>query len=94
MSEAQTDARASDNAWHLDKRVPIALILALLLQTASGVWWGARIDARVAALEATDLSRASSNERLARVEENLKAQSETLVRIDRRLERMEERRTR
>jgi hypothetical protein len=92
MSEAPPESQAREDAWHLDKRVPIALILALLLQTASVVWWGARIDARVAMLEATDVSRASSSERLARVEENLKAQSETLVRIDHRLERMEERR--
>jgi hypothetical protein len=27
--------------WHLDKRVPIALIVTIALQTAMGVWWAA-----------------------------------------------------
>lgn len=73
-----------EEAWHLDKRVPIALLFAILLQTGMGVWWGARIDARVAALEQTDVTRATTSERLARVET-------VLASIDRRLERMEDR---
>jgi TolA-binding protein len=40
------DAVASDD-WHLDKRVPITLILALLAQTAGMVWWAASISGRV-----------------------------------------------
>ena len=32
--------------WHLDKRVPLALIFAILLQTVGIVWWAASIDAR------------------------------------------------
>jgi hypothetical protein len=33
--------------WHLDKRVPIALILALVMQTAGMVWWAAGLTHRV-----------------------------------------------
>jgi hypothetical protein len=93
MPEGETQPAARE-AWHLDRRVPVAIILALLLQTVTVVWWGAQMDARVATLELHDLSNGPTSERLARVEENLKAQGETLVRIDRRLERMEERRVR
>ena len=25
--------------WHLDKRIPIALILAIIVQSAGAVWW-------------------------------------------------------
>ena len=34
-------------SWHLDKRVPITLILALLAQTAGMVWWAATLSSRV-----------------------------------------------
>lgn len=37
--------------WHLDKRVPIALILTVLLQTLSIVWWASNMTARVASVE-------------------------------------------
>jgi hypothetical protein len=29
--------------WHLDKRIPIALIVTIALQTAMAVWWAAAI---------------------------------------------------
>jgi hypothetical protein len=38
-------------SWHLDKRVPIAMIAALLFQTAGLVWWAAKLDGRVGELE-------------------------------------------
>ena len=37
--------------WHLDKRVPIALIFAIALQTGGALWWAASIQARVGANE-------------------------------------------
>lgn len=33
--------------WHLDKRVPVALIFAILLQTGTAFWWAASIQERV-----------------------------------------------
>lgn len=33
--------------WHLDKRVPIALILAILAQTFAAVWWAASVNSQV-----------------------------------------------
>jgi len=41
---------ASEN-WHLDKRIPVALIIALLMQFGLGVWWIASIEGRVTSLE-------------------------------------------
>ena len=46
----------TEQEWHLDKRVPVALILALVLQAGTFGWWGASIQARVDAME-RDLSR-------------------------------------
>jgi peptidoglycan hydrolase CwlO-like protein len=39
--------------WHLDKRVPIALIVTLCLQTSAAIWWAASINERMAVNEAT-----------------------------------------
>lgn len=72
-------------SWHLDKRVPVAIILTLLLQFAGIVWFASQLSARVDVLERALLSAPADRERLVRVET-------TVVAIDRRLERMEERR--
>jgi uncharacterized protein YlxW (UPF0749 family) len=39
--------------WHLDKRVPIALIFTLFVQTAAAIWWAASINERMAVNEST-----------------------------------------
>ena len=38
--------------WHLDKRVPVALIVTLLAQMAVAVWWARGVDSDVTALKA------------------------------------------
>lgn len=35
------------NDWHLDKKVPIALIVTLLLQAALGIVWASRMSVEV-----------------------------------------------
>lgn len=56
---ATTDP-ASGN-WHLDKRIPIALIMAVVVQTIGAVWWAATISAQV---EAGSVERARLEERI------------------------------
>ena len=41
----------SEARWHLEKRVPIALIVAMFVQSAGLVWWVSKLDSRVAAVE-------------------------------------------
>lgn len=36
---------ASQSGWHLDRRVPAALIIAVMIQTAGIVWWAATLSA-------------------------------------------------
>lgn len=57
-----------DNDWHLDKRVPIALIGALALQTGTFIWWASSLTERVAVLERGALASAPQADRLTRVE--------------------------
>lgn len=37
--------------WHLDKRIPLALIGAILIQTGAAFWWASSINERVSSLE-------------------------------------------
>lgn len=72
--------------WHVDRRVPLALIVTFILtvgtQTAGMVWWAARLsssvdthDRRITQLEAADARHAAEAQRI----------SEALVRLDERL---------
>lgn len=54
--------------WHLDKRVPISLIVAILLQTATVIWWGSSLTERVNTLEAQLSGTQDIRERLVRIE--------------------------
>ena len=68
--------------WHLDKRVPLALILALLVQTAGMVWWAATLSSRVDG-HAADIARlVESNSGHAAERQRV---AETLARLDERM---------
>ena len=45
-----------NHRWHLSKSVPISLMLTIGVQTIALIIWAARLDARVAALETTQLA--------------------------------------
>lgn len=60
-----------EREWHLDKKVPVALIVTLSLQTAAIVWWAASISARVDVLEQRSLAAAPQAERIIRLEAKL-----------------------
>jgi hypothetical protein len=83
----------TSESWHLDKRVPITLIVAILVQSMAFVWAASQInfqvqdhERRITAAEMTDQRRERElygfNDRLARLEEQSKAQLETLKRIE------------
>jgi len=40
-----------DKQWHLDKRVPVALIFALCVQGAGGIWWASTTNERLDQVE-------------------------------------------
>ena len=43
--------RSQEEPWHFDKRIPLALIGTILVQTGAAFWWASSINERVAALE-------------------------------------------
>lgn len=65
-----------DREWHLDKKVPIALIATLLLQTGGLVWWARGLDARVAALEKGDENRMGQVSQLTNIAVDIAALKE------------------
>lgn len=76
-----------DNRWHLDKRVPLALIFAILLQTVVVVSWLSTLGERVNQLERDRAATAPQADRLTRVEvkiESIQAATERIERLIRR----------
>jgi len=69
------EARVNDNDthWHFDKRVPLALIFAILVQTGAALWWAAGVNARVEQLERQVISSAPTIERIVRLETKMDA---------------------
>lgn len=60
-----------DKEWHLDKKVPVAMMVTLLLQTGAIVWWAAGISVRVDVLEQRAITAAPQAERIIRLESKL-----------------------
>jgi hypothetical protein len=78
MSEEQSGRR-----WQIDKHIPLALIMTIVLQTATIVWWAAGINHEVADLKQRALSASTQPERIVRLETRLDAISDSLNEIRR-----------
>lgn len=75
------DDEKADQNWHVDKRIPLALIGAVMLQTAAFSWWAASINVRVGVLEGQMATVAPQAERLIRVETKVDAVREDIQEI-------------
>jgi len=73
---------AHDKQWHLDKRVPVALIIVIFIQTVSIVWWAATLSARVGYLEDANTSRQTYEARIITLEVTVRTAISTLDRIE------------
>jgi hypothetical protein len=72
--------------WHLDRRVPVAIMLALVGQTILGGIWIGRMDARLEAVEAWQEQNSRIDSRLAVLEERV---LDVNRRLDRQLQVLE-----
>jgi hypothetical protein len=80
------DAR---DKWHLDKRVPIGIIFAMLGQMAGALWFASKLDSRILALEAATLAQHDRDERQDRTNsEGMSMVHRQLERIDEKLDRL------
>jgi uncharacterized coiled-coil protein SlyX len=76
----------------LDKRFPAALVAAFLLQTAGALFWAGQAAERITALERTVANDQGAIERVAVLEEQVRAMNKTLDRIENKLDRAPQRR--
>lgn len=68
--------------WHLDKKVPLSIILAIGIQTTVLFMWGARLDQRVTTIEGVSSNHTVVIEAMRANQSDTKA---TLARMDERL---------
>lgn len=78
--------------WHLDKKVPLGIIFAIVLQTLTlvviGTIWKTQTDSRLEALEKTDFGRESHENRITILEQKFNYIQESLQRIEKSIERI------
>lgn len=76
--------------WHLDKKVPVTIIVALVLQTLGiiyvGTAWKTEVDFRISNLERLNEDRKSQEGRIIAVEQQLNYITDSLKRIEAKLE--------
>lgn len=79
--------------WHLDRKVTLGLILAILLNAGSSVWWAASLNAQVlnqrkeidthtAQIAQVTGANAGFGERLAKIEAGITYQTKVLDRME------------
>jgi Tfp pilus assembly protein PilO len=73
---------AAPEPWHLDRRVPLVLILTLALQTGGMVWWASALSSQVQNHD-TRISRAESQ--ISQLASDDRKTAELLGRLDERL---------
>ena len=77
-----------DSRWHLDKKVPISLIVALLVQAGTTLWFISKLDARIASLEAMGIiTAATQHDRDAAQDKNV---TDAIQLVRSQLERMDD----
>jgi Tfp pilus assembly protein PilO len=45
------DMERRESKWQLDKHIPISVLVALVIQTGTFIWWASKLENRVANLE-------------------------------------------
>lgn len=83
----ERDQSTSDGNWHLDKRVPIAMILAIAMQTGGWIWWASataqRLDHVEREVQRQMTAAPPQADRLTRVEVKLEAVQDGITEIKR-----------
>jgi hypothetical protein len=79
-----------EEPWHLDKRVPVALIFTLMVQTSGIVWWASSISERVLRLEHESARSLTADGRLIRLETQMSAVADALLEAKATLRRIED----
>ena len=87
----------ADTGWHLDKRVPISIIVVLVVQMLGGAWMVSKMHSDIAsntrdiarherAIEVMTISSQEQAVQLGRIEESMSAMRGDIARLVRLLE--------
>jgi hypothetical protein len=75
----------SDTSWHVDRKVPVALIITFIVaiggQSITAVIWASKTDSRIEQLERQGAASAPQGDRLTRVEMNIESIKDSLTEI-------------
>lgn len=75
--------------WTIDKRIPIAVIVAIISQTAAGIWWAATTDSRVSTLEDKAEQQQTYDTRIQSLERDMPVIREKIQNIEKTTDRIE-----
>lgn len=78
---------AEPESWHLEHKVPIAIIVTIAIQTFALVAWAAKLDSRVSSLETKDATQQTLIDAKVRVADE---RWENIIRERDRMARLEE----
>lgn len=78
-------------AWHLDKRVPVAIIFSLILQSAAIVWWASGVTSRLETVERAQGIIVENQKNIIALQSDQRSTATSLVRIETKLDRLIER---
>lgn len=67
----ETDTGEASPHWQVDRRIPLALILTIFVQTCGIIWWASGLTSRVEVLERQVADAKPQGDRLTRVEVRL-----------------------
>jgi hypothetical protein len=88
MKPALEKQLPSRRRFELERRIPLALLFGLLLQTGGVLFWAGAAAERISEAERQTRSHASVIERVVRLEAEVMAQHEMLARIESKLDRI------
>lgn len=85
--EGGMSPEGAPSGWRLDRKIPVALILSLVVQGGTFLYWGGRMSQRVDYVEEAVHASQRLDERVTRLEEQSKAIKEGVDRIEGKLNR-------
>jgi hypothetical protein len=73
------------NKWQWDRKIPIGLLVAMILQTLTAIWWAAKLDTRVVMQEEWFQKNQQLAEKVFRLEESIISLHEELNDLEARI---------
>lgn len=75
------DNHSTDKQWHLDRRVPLALIFMISVQTFAALWWASGLNTRVGYLESQFASISPQAGQIIRLQTQLEGIDRNILEI-------------